>query len=146
MSFIFIVNIGFVKDGRCPCCVEAYIFREYAAAINLISIIKIDNTIDLLKIAVKSIISLNKLIDGGAAIFQAVNKNHQADKIGNEVMIPLVKYMLRVCVISYVRFARINRADEHRPWAIIIISPPHIAQLVLVMILANISPMCPTEE
>jgi hypothetical protein len=51
---------------------------------------------DLLKIAVSSMISLSKLIDGGAAIFQAEKMNHHIVKIGREDIIPFVKYMLRV--------------------------------------------------
>jgi hypothetical protein len=41
-------------------------------------------------------ISLNKLIDGGAAMFQAEKINHHIVKIGKEVIIPFVKYILRV--------------------------------------------------
>jgi len=97
-------------------------------------------------IAVSKIISLSRLIDGGAAIFQAEKINHHIVKIGSEVIIPFVKYMLRVWVISYVMLARINSAEEHNPCAIIIINPPHIAQCVLVKILASIKPICPTDE
>ena len=86
------------------------------------------------------------MIDGGAAMFHAVNINHHIVKIGNVVIMPFVKNILRVLVISYVTLAKINRADEHSPWAIIIIRPPHIAQLELVKILASISPICPTDE
>ena len=42
--------------------------------------------------------------------------------------------------------ARTNRADEHRPWAIIIIRPPERPHFVLVDMPANIMPICPTEE
>lgn len=119
----------------------AYKFNEYAAAKKLMIIIKIDVIIDLLIIAVSKIISLSKLIDGGAAIFHAEKINHHIDKIGRADIIPFVKYMLRVCVISYVILAKINNADEHKPWAIIIIKPPHIAQFEFVRILASISPM-----
>jgi hypothetical protein len=47
-----------------------------------------------------SIISLNRLIDGGAAIFAAVNMNHHIDIIGAVHISPLDKYILRVWVIS----------------------------------------------
>ena len=77
--------------------------------------IKIEEIVDFLKIAVNKIISLNRLIDGGAAIFQAEKINHHIDRIGNDTIIPLVKYILRVWVISYVMFARIKRAEEHNP-------------------------------
>jgi hypothetical protein len=47
-----------------------------------------------------NIISLNRLIDGGAAIFAAVNINHHIDIIGAVHMSPLDKNILRVWVIS----------------------------------------------
>lgn len=75
----------------------------------------IEVIIDFLMIAVNKMISLSKLIDGGAAIFQAEKINHHIVKIGSEVIIPLVRYMLRVWVISYVILARIKRAEEHSP-------------------------------
>lgn len=62
--------------------------------------IRIADNEDFLKIAVRSIISLSKLIDGGAAIFHAEKINHHAVKIGKDVIMPLVRNMLRVCVIS----------------------------------------------
>jgi len=57
-------------------------------------------TIDIDIIEEINIISLNKLIDGGAAILQIVNKNHHIDKIGHIVNKPLVRNILRVWVIS----------------------------------------------
>ncbi len=41
-------------------------------------------------------ISLRRLIDGGAAILEAANKNHHNDMIGTADIIPLVRKMLRV--------------------------------------------------
>jgi len=58
------------------------------------------NCIDLLKVAVMSVISLNRLIDGGAAMLAAVNMNHHIVIIGLIVINPLVKNILRVWVIS----------------------------------------------
>jgi hypothetical protein len=49
---------------------------------------------------VKRIISLIKLIDGGAAMFHALNKNHHIVRVGQTVISPFVKYILRVWVIS----------------------------------------------
>ena len=66
-------------------------------------------------IDVSRIISLIRLIEGGAAIFQAVNRNHHIAKSGLIVIMPFVKYMLRVAVISYVMLAKMNKPDEHRP-------------------------------
>ena len=115
MSLIFMEKRGFENDGMWPCWVDAYIFREQPAAKNLIIMINTEVIIDFLRIAVSKIISLNKLIDGGAAIFHAENINHHIVKIGKDVIIPLVRNMLRVYVISQVKFAKINRADEHSP-------------------------------
>lgn len=86
------------------------------------------------------------MIEGGAAIFAAVNKNHHIVIIGLIVMRPLVKNMLRVCVISYDKFAIINNAEDLRPCATIIISLPVIPQLVFDIIPASIKPICPTDE
>jgi len=55
---------------------------------------------DLVRVAVIRVISLNRLIDGGAAIFVAVNINHHIDIIGLIVISPLVRNILRVWVIS----------------------------------------------
>jgi hypothetical protein len=50
--------------------------------------------------AVISIISLNRLIDGGAAILIDVNKNHHRVIVGRNLIMPFIKNILRVCVIS----------------------------------------------
>jgi hypothetical protein len=71
-------------------------FNEYAAAKNLIIITKVAFNIDVDIIDVSRIISLIKLIEGGAAIFHAVNKNHHIVSVGQIVISPFVKYMLRV--------------------------------------------------
>ncbi len=47
-------------------------------------------------IPVISMISLNRLIDGGAAIFALTNRNHHIDIIGSLTKIPLVRLMFRV--------------------------------------------------
>jgi hypothetical protein len=75
-------------------------WREYAAVINLINAIKISENADVDIIDEISIISLNKLIEGGAAILAAVNKNHHIVIIGFTHINPLVKNSLRVLVIS----------------------------------------------
>lgn len=54
------------------------------------------NIIDLVRVVVIKMISLKRLIDGGAAMLAAVNKNHHMDIIGLIVISPLVKNMLRV--------------------------------------------------
>jgi len=113
---------------------------------NLTIEIAINDRVDLDIIAVISIISLNKLIDGGAAIFAAVNINHHIVMIGATVIKPLVKNILRVWVISYDILARINKADDLNPWAIIMIRALDIPHIEFDSIPVNISPICPTDE
>jgi hypothetical protein len=86
-------------------------------------------------------ISLKRFIEGGAAIFAAVNKNHHIDSDGKIHNIPLVKKMLRVDVISYDIFAKINRADDLKPWASIMVSAPINPQILFDKIPANINPI-----
>jgi hypothetical protein len=62
--------------------------------------IKISDIVDLDRMDVINIISLRRLIDGGAAILAAVNRNHHRDIIGAIVISPLDKNILRVWVIS----------------------------------------------
>lgn len=89
--------------------------REYIAVKNLTSLNRGIKYRDLDSVAVISIISLSRLIDGGAAILAAVNRNHHIVIVGLIVINPLVKNILRVWVISYDKFAMINRADELSP-------------------------------
>lgn len=42
------------------------------------------------------IISLKKLIDGGAEILEAINKNHQNIRLGDELIKPLKDKIFRV--------------------------------------------------
>jgi hypothetical protein len=51
---------------------------------------------DLARVAVIKVISLNKLIEGGAAILAAVNRNHHIVIIGLITINPLVRNILRV--------------------------------------------------
>lgn len=98
------------------------------------------------RVAVINIISLRRLIVGGAAMFAHEKRNHHNDKIGAVIRIPPVNTTLRVCVVSYVMFARQNIAEDTRPWAIIIARPPYIPNEVLDITPATISPICPTDE
>ena len=52
--------------------------------------------IDIDIVDVISIISLNKLILGGAAMLIAANKNHHRVIIGLVSIMPFIKYILRV--------------------------------------------------
>lgn len=47
-----------------------------------------------------NIISLSKLIDGGAAILIAVRMNHHIVREGINLITPFMRNMLRVCMIS----------------------------------------------
>jgi hypothetical protein len=60
----------------------------------------IARTIFLDTVPVISIISLNRLIVGGAAMLALNIKNHNIDKVGVQNSRPLVKTILRVCLIS----------------------------------------------
>ena len=77
-----------------------YICREYAAVRNLINLIEIKDRVVFEITEVINIISLSKLIDGGAAILHAENKNHHIDMMGVILISPLVRNILRVLVIS----------------------------------------------
>ncbi len=100
MSFGFIEYVGFLNVLIWPCWVAEYMWSEYAAVKNLINEIKIKDMVDLERIEVISMISLSKLIDGGAAILAAVKRNHHMVMIGATVISPLVRNILRVWVIS----------------------------------------------
>lgn len=98
-------------------------------------------TNEMFKIPVISIISLIRLIDGGAAMFAAERRNHNIVIDGKMFSIPLVKKILRVWVASYVILATANRPEEESPCAIIIISAPCQAHLLFVIIPAVINPI-----
>lgn len=50
----------------------------------------------LAKVPEINIISLSRLIDGGAAIFAPINRNHSKVKLGVIINRPFVRIMLRV--------------------------------------------------
>lgn len=70
---------------------------------------------DQLIILFKSIISLTKLIEGGAAILQEHNKNHQIANLGKKFNIPLFNNNLRLPTRSYNKFTKQNKPEEQRP-------------------------------
>ena len=96
ISLILSEIIGLMNEGDAPCCVVVYKFNEQAAARNLIIISKIIVVLDAAKIDVSNMISLSRLIEGGAAMFHAENKNHHIDRLGTIIKIPFVKNILRV--------------------------------------------------
>jgi len=146
ISFDLIVGFGFEKLLICPCCVDAYMWREYAPVMNLIIIRGIIMIMDIDVIDVMSMISLIRLIDGGVAMFMALNMNHHMDKVGYRDNIPFIRKMLRVLVNSYVMFAKENKADEVNPCATIISIDPIIPHLEFDKMALSIKPMCPTDE
>lgn len=77
-----------------------YSTRLYPAAKNLISKIALEDKNELDITEEISIISASKLIDGGAAILQAENINHQNVMAGKINSIPLVINNLRVLNVS----------------------------------------------
>jgi hypothetical protein len=89
-----------VKLTIFPCWVFPYIFREYAPVINLRSAKNSIKNRENDVVAIINIISLRRLIDGGAAIFTAVYRNHHIVILGSTDIIPFIKYILRVWRIS----------------------------------------------
>lgn len=99
ISDVRILGIGAAILNVGPWFVAEYKYREYATVMNLIIANGIIIHDECLIILVISIISLIKLILGGAAMFAQQNRNHHKDKIGIIVNIPLVSVILRVWVI-----------------------------------------------
>ena len=60
-------------------------------------------------------ISLNRLIEGGAAMLAHAKINQSIDIVGNKFKRPLVINILRELVASYVIFAIANIPEEHKP-------------------------------
>jgi hypothetical protein len=73
-----------------------------------------------------SIISPNKLIDGGAAILQMHNRNHQIAIEGITCIRPLLTTKLREEIRSNAILVKQNIPEEHRPWAIIRTKHPEV--------------------
>lgn len=95
-----------------PCCVVEYIINEYVPVKNVTSIRGRIRIIDQDIILVINIISLSKLIDGGAAMLMAQKMNHHLDIIGDIIYIPFIRNRLRVWVNSYDILARANKPDD----------------------------------
>lgn len=93
-----------------------------------------------------SMISLSRLIDGGAAILALIIRNHNKVNLGVTINSPLVRTILRVWFISYVILARQNNPDETTPCAIIISNAPMSPQFVNDITPATRIPIWPTDE
>lgn len=66
----------------------------------LVSARSITSKVEVDMILVMSIISLSRLIDGGAAILLAVDINHHRVRVGMVIRIPFVSNRFRVFMIS----------------------------------------------
>lgn len=92
------------------------------------------------------IISLNVLMEGGADKFRAEKINHQNVMLGIICHNPLNKDMVRVWKFKYIIFTKKNRAEEHNPWATIIVIAPFNPIEFKVINLAKIKPIWAIEE
>lgn len=93
-----------------------------------------------------SIISPNKLKEGGAAMLEDLNKNHHKVILGIKLISPLFKKSLRLPRRSYEIFERQNKPEEQRPCEIIITKAPRYPQLFKVLIPPKTIPMWDTDE
>lgn len=137
---------GLYADIAGPWLVAEYRYREYTTVMNLINLSGTSTKVEQLIVAVIKKISLIKLILIGAAILAQQNINHHNDIMGIIDRIPFVRVNLRVIVMLYVIFAMQNIAEDLSPCASIIDILACIPSLELVIIAANINPMCPIDE
>jgi len=73
---------------------------EYTPVTNVTNAKDGMNNVEKDIVAVINIISLSKLIDGGAAMLTEVNINHHIVILGMNIIIPFIRNILRVCKIS----------------------------------------------
>jgi len=83
---------------------------------------------------------------GGSPRFDTQAIIHQMVSRGVTNLNPRVIDRVRVLFRSYSNFAKQNKAEDIRPWAIINISPPFIPHREIVKIPDATILMCPTEE
>lgn len=120
--------------------------REYEAVKNLISDTVTRDEKENDRIEEIKMISLRRLIEGGAAILAPVNRNHHKVIIGLIHIKPFVRKMLRVWVISYDILAKEKSAEDLNPCAIIIVKAPIKPHEELDNMPASIKPIWPTDE
>jgi hypothetical protein len=78
-----------------PWLIAEYKYKEYATVVNL-SKAKVSAIIRFLETAPEiNIISLSKLIDGGAAMLALIRRNQRSVRLGAVVKRPLVSTILR---------------------------------------------------
>lgn len=99
---LFIVIYVLDEIGFLPWLSAVYINNEYPTVRNLISLMGIITLLDCLIVLEINIISLNRLIDGGAAILALHDINHHIDDSGITDINPFVREILRLCLDSYV--------------------------------------------
>lgn len=92
------------------------------------------------------LISPNKLIVGGAAIFAELNKNHHKAMLGIKFNKPLLINKLRLPNRSYEMLAKQNKPEEHSPCATIKEYAPQIPQYLIVIKPLKTIPIWQTEE
>jgi hypothetical protein len=102
-----------------PCCVLANKNRVNAALIKDITIKGIIFMVLHDRMLLINKISLNRLIDGGAAILQIHRRNHHRAMEGIICIRPLHSSILREDVRSNTILVKQNIPEEHSPWAII---------------------------
>lgn len=94
------IYTGLANRGSEPCWVEVYRIRQYVAHINDVMAIGTAIQVEIERIDVSNIISLRRLIDGGAPRLAARRMNHHRVMAGNKDRRPFVRNSLRVCVVS----------------------------------------------
>lgn len=99
---LFIVVYVLDEIGFLPWLSAVYINNEYPTVRNLINLIGIITLLDCLIVLEINIISLNRLIEGGAAILALHDINHHIDDRGTTDINPFVREILRLCLDSYV--------------------------------------------
>lgn len=93
---LFLWSVEFIKLDVLPWLMFLYMFNEYTPVINVRIDKGIINIIEKDIVEVISIISLRRLIVGGAAMLIAENMNHHIDIDGIILIIPFIKNILRV--------------------------------------------------
>lgn len=91
-------------------------------------------------------ISAARFRKGGAPMFVAIIRNHIVDIAGASIRIPLLIIKARELVISYAVLVIKNKAEDERPWAIIIITEAFHPQAELERMPARPKPIWATEE
>jgi hypothetical protein len=96
----------------------------YAALKNDKKAIMIILTLDQDTTLIINLTSPSKFKVGGAAIFPALNKNHQRPILGIKLSKPFLISNLRLLIRSYTIFAKQNKPEEHKPCPTITINAP----------------------